>query len=279
MANRSNDENGVHAQVKAAIPVALLALLLPASAGAQELPPPAESGKSSVGYDTVAEALAALKAKPGAVIREEADGWTVIDDDNALWSFTPEGHPAHPSVVKRKAVERDGRVVIEMAVLCESSKAPCDQLVSEFTELNEEIGAQARNESAPPAAPNPRDAEVEAFASHWLDLLEQEEADKSYAFLADVFKSNMTIDEWRVAVAETKERLGALRSRSVRRIVWYEDPADAPLPGTYIAIEFDSVYEKAPRHFRYVVLHTQGDEPFRVMRDESTIDGTPVDGP
>ena len=257
---------------------AALALLLPAFAGAQDLAPPVESGKSTIGYETVAEALAALEAKPGVTVRDEADGWTVVGDGRALWSFTPEGHPAHPSAAKREAVERDGQIVIEMAVLCQAGKEPCDQLVRDFATLNDRIGAQARQESASSAPPNPRDVEVETFVTHWLGLLEQGESDKSYAFLTDIFKSNVTIDQWRDTLAETGKRLGALRARRLLRIVWYEDPPDAPLPGTYIAVEFDSVYENAPRHFRYVVLHTQGDQPLRVMRDESTI-GDSAAGP
>jgi hypothetical protein len=261
--------------MKTASLLAVGMMLAASPASAEDAAPLTEAERSTIGYDSVPEALAALKAKPGVEISDE-DGWTIIADGLALWSFTPEAHPAHPSAVKREVVERDGKTVIEMAVLCQSAKAPCDQLVREFTELNENMRRQLTEEGAgAPAASNPRDAEIEAFATNWLDLLEHGEADKSYAFLTDIFKSNLTINDWRTTLAETKERLGTLRSRRLRRIVWYEDPPEAPMPGTYIAVEFDSVYEKAPRHFRYLVLHTQGDEPLRVMRDESTIGETP----
>jgi len=256
--------------VKNAASLAVYALLMPLFAAAEELPPLPETPNSSLGYASVAEALAALKTKPGVEIRVE-NGWTIAGDGMTLWSFTPEGHPAHPSAVKREVVERDGRTVIEMAVLCQSTKEPCDQLVRDFSKLNDNIRAQLQPGQAPPAEPHPRDAEVEAFATHWLDLLEQGEAEKSFAFLTDVFKSNLTIEEWRKLLVETHEQLGELKGRRLRRIVWYENPPNAPQPGTYIAVEFDSVYEKALQHFRYVVLHTQGDEPFRVMRDESVI--------
>lgn len=255
--------------------LAALALLIPLLAAAEE--PLPEAGHSTIGYETVAEALAALKAKPGAEVSETPDGWTVIRDGSALWSFTPDGHAAHPSAVKREPVTSDGKTVLNMTVLCQAEKIPCDDLVREFTRMNEELTQRVRDKAAAAAAPNPRDPEVEAFTLHWLDLLEQGEADKSYAFLTDIFKSHVTIDQWRALLTETKQSLGALRSRRLRRIVWYKDPPDAPTPGTYIAIEFDSVYEKAPQHFRYVVLHAQGEEPLRVMRDESTIG--PAAGP
>ncbi len=255
---------------------ALCLLLAPSLACAEDPAPLQEAERSTIGYATVAEALAALKAKPGVEISDES-GWTIIVDQMALWSFTPESHPAHPSVVKREVVERDSKVVVEMVVLCQATKPPCDELVREFTKLNESLRQQMEQQGPDATAGlSPRDAEVEAYVTNWLDLVEHGEADKSYAFLTDIFKSNVTIDEWRAQIAESRERLGPLRGRRLRRIVWYENPPDAPIPGTYVAIEFDSVYEKAPKHFRYVVLHTQGEEPFHVMRDESTIDDMPT---
>ena len=255
----------------------MLSLLLLTTLAAAEEPLP-EAGHSTIGYETVAEALAALRAKPGVQVTEQPDGWIVVIDGRAVWSFPPDGHAAYPSAVRREAVERDGQVFIDMSVHCEAEKVPCDQLVREFTKMNEEVGKQARNPDTATADPNPRDPEAEAFATHWLDLLEQGEADKAYGFLTDIFKSHVTIERWRELLAETEQRLGALQSRKLRRIVWYQDPPNAPLPGTYVAVEFDSVYANAPKHFRFVILHAQGDEPFRVMRDESTVGEMPASG-
>jgi hypothetical protein len=101
----------------------------------------AQSDRSSVGYASVQEALAALRAKPGAHVGEQ-DGWTVIEDPEseksmALWSFAPASDPAYPSAVKRLVFEKDGTVQIDMRVLCESPKPACDQLVQDFEALND----------------------------------------------------------------------------------------------------------------------------------------------
>lgn len=250
-------------------------LFLPAFAAADQTPP--ETGKPSIGYQSVAEALAALKEKPGASV-EVKDGWTLISIGHTLWTFTAEGHEAHPSAVKRELVDRDGAFLLEMSILCEATTEPCDRLAQEFAKLNQRATAEMRQGLAAAAPPNPRDPEVEAFAVHWLDLLEQGEADKAYGFLTDIFKSHVTIERWRELQIETEQRLGPLQSRKLRRIVWYQDPPNAPLPGTYVAVEFDSVYANAPQHFRFVILHAQGDEPFRVMRDESTVGEIPEGG-
>ena len=62
-----------------------------------------------------------------------------IDGDRILWTFTPEWHSAHPTAVKREVIEKDGKVFIEMSVLCQSSKPECDQLVEQFEQLNDNI--------------------------------------------------------------------------------------------------------------------------------------------
>ena len=92
-----------------------------------------------VGYRTVSEALAALKAKPGVNITTNPDGWTIGTEPGGMgqWSFTPPGHYAYPAVVKRLIKQRpNGDVFIEMSALCEAQKISCDKLVEESKELN-----------------------------------------------------------------------------------------------------------------------------------------------
>jgi hypothetical protein len=71
-------------------------------------PPLPESPGSSTGYPTVAAALASLRSRPGA----------------------------YPSAVKRQVVQEGGLVSVKMSVLCESTKAACDDLVRSFLQLN-----------------------------------------------------------------------------------------------------------------------------------------------
>ena len=106
-----------------------------------------ESSHSTIGYANVREALEGLPKKPGTQFREQ-EGWTIVEDRNIekktsiLWSFTPEGHPAHPAVAKRTAYERDGKVSIDLNVHCEAKKEACDQLVRDFQVLNDRIKEQ-----------------------------------------------------------------------------------------------------------------------------------------
>ena len=246
--------------------VATLIALAPQFSASQVAEPP-DGDNSSIGYPSVKVALQELQSKPGVVVSDR-DGWTIIDDstesDRSLWSFTPMGHPAHPAAVKRTIYDENGSVWIGMRALCEAEKGPCDSLIEEFKALNDKM-----RESL--SVTHPRHDEAVKFASDWLVMLETLDPQKSFGLLTDIFKSNLTKSDWEISLSETKQSLGELQSRSLRRVVWYEDPADAPLPGTYAAVEFDSVYKNESKHFQYIILHSRNGEPFRVMRHESTV--------
>ena len=109
-----------------------------------------ESPSSSIGYPSVAVALTDLRAQPRVKFRQQ-NGWTVAEDDATLtiWSFPPPNDPAYPSAVRRKVVQQpDGASSLEMSVLCEASKAACDNLVRTFEQLNERMKAQLQGRSS-----------------------------------------------------------------------------------------------------------------------------------
>jgi hypothetical protein len=99
-----------------------------------------EARSSTIGYPTVAAALADLRTKPEVEFSEQ-NGWTLAADKShfTLWSFAPQGYPAYPSVVKRTAVQKGTGSDLKMDVLCEASKSACDQLMLEFQALNQRI--------------------------------------------------------------------------------------------------------------------------------------------
>ncbi len=97
--------------------------------------PGATPGK--IPYPNVETARAALLARDD-IVRSEVDAWTIIKvpAENAIWSFTPESHPAHPSMILRAPFERDGAVYLGMDVKCGATKPVCDALVEEFKAMN-----------------------------------------------------------------------------------------------------------------------------------------------
>ena len=120
-----------------------LCLALGAAARADPLP---EQKQSTIGYPTPDAALAALHAKPSVEFSTQ-DGWTIASDPetNTVWSFPPQRDPAYPAVVKRQMTPApDGKVAVQMDVLCSATKAACDDLVRAFERMNDEAQRQLR---------------------------------------------------------------------------------------------------------------------------------------
>jgi len=114
--------------------------------GALRADPLAEQPRSTVGYPTPDAALAALHAKPSVEFSTQ-DGWTIASDPetNTVWSFPPQRDPAYPAVVKRQMTPApDGKVAVQMDVLCSATKAACDDLVRAFERMNEEAQRQVQ---------------------------------------------------------------------------------------------------------------------------------------
>jgi len=118
---------------------------------------------------------------------------------------------------------------------------------------------------------NPREAEAVKIANDWLNIVESGDDKQSFSMLALIFQQNLTQDTWRESVLDRNAKTGKLISRKLRRVVWYDNPANAPLAGLYAAVEFDSVFENTDKHFQFVILHSQNDEVFKVMRNEADV--------
>jgi hypothetical protein len=124
-------------------------LLMVVCAFAAEAALAADDEAASFGYASVSAALEALHSEPSAQFREQR-GWTVVSSREAdaavEWFFTPEGHAAHPAVVKRTATERDGIGMIDLVAMCHARQSACDRLLDEFRQQHELEQAAARPE-------------------------------------------------------------------------------------------------------------------------------------
>jgi hypothetical protein len=118
----------------ATLSIALIASGTAAQPASKPLP---EAPQSTVGYDSVAEALEALRSKRGVVFATE-NGWLIATDEAAytIWSFAPQGDSAYPAVVKRQVIPQGNASALQMSVHCEATKEACDRLVRTFAEMN-----------------------------------------------------------------------------------------------------------------------------------------------
>ena len=64
--------------------------------------------------------------------------WTIATSNvqKTIWSFPPQNHPAYPSYVIRKVIEKDGAVFMNTSVTCGAEKEKCDKLFQDFIQIN-----------------------------------------------------------------------------------------------------------------------------------------------
>jgi Protein of unknown function (DUF4019) len=252
-----------------------------------------------MGYPTVAAALSALRAKPGVRIQDQ-QGWIIVTDTQSgtptLWSFTPPGNPAHPSVVKRSLVaQKDGSTGIEMNILCEADKSSCDALVRQFQVLNDRAIEQVKNQgsesrtptpsstvhgtpeeinitpdSAPGWLPSPdQRAQVPRVIGDFLAALDGGQTAKAYDFLAEPQRKLETLDAFASRVTKFNAEAGPVKERRIVKVTWTKDPAHAPAAGVYAAVDLVSRFANIDRHCGYVVLYQRdAPAPLQIMRQE-----------
>ena len=128
-----------------AIPILTVALALAAPAHAQFAPQTKANANADaprpLGYDRVADALAALQKRPDARITHP-DNWTVVTiskPELAVWSFVPKEHDAYPSVVRRLIRKSDKGTFVEMKVLCEAKQDACRKLALQFQQMTAQM--------------------------------------------------------------------------------------------------------------------------------------------
>jgi hypothetical protein len=107
-------------------------------------------------------------------------------------------------------------------------------------------------------------------AGEYFSGLDEGRYDSAYAMMAEVNKHAVPFEQFVRQSQTFHARSGALRQRNLLKVTWTKDPAAAPLPGIYAAIDVASRYENIDRHCGYVVLYQKNDgDNFQVMRQES----------
>jgi hypothetical protein len=127
------------------------------------------------------------------------------------------------------------------------------------------------SDSAPGWLPSERQRrDVIKSANDYFSALDEGRYDGAYAMMSEGNKHAVPFGQFLDRSQALHARSGALRQRSILKVTWTKDPAAAPLPGIYAAIDVASRYENIDRHCGYVVLYqkNEGDD-FQVMRQEA----------
>jgi uncharacterized protein DUF4019 len=113
-------------------------------------------------------------------------------------------------------------------------------------------------------------SDVVKATNGYFSLLDAGQFERAYAMLAEINRQSQPLAAFIQQNQEFHKRSGSLQRRDVLKITWTKDPAAAPLPGVYAAVDISSQFVNVERHCGFVVLYQKpagGD--FEIMRQES----------
>jgi hypothetical protein len=104
----------------------------------------------------------------------------------------------------------------------------------------------------------------------YLSALDEARYDDAYAMMSEINKRAVPFSQFVGSRQKFHTRSGQLKQRNILKITWTKDPAAAPAPGVYAAIDIASRYDSVDRHCGFVVFYQKSDgDNFQVMRQES----------
>jgi hypothetical protein len=128
----------------------LLALLAPAAALLAQAQDAALPHRLGLLYrvataDSIAERLSSLiEDKKNRITDEGTELRMDVPAENAIYTFTKPGHGAHPSVVRRGAGQRDGKVYIDTTGVTAADRSAFEKWFAVFLRQDDEIRARLR---------------------------------------------------------------------------------------------------------------------------------------
>jgi len=90
-------------------------------------------------------------------------------------------------------------------------------------------------------AQGPEEA-AQTAAEAWLELVDNELYEESWAQASELFKGAITAEGWRQAASGVRKPLGALVSRKLKSRTYTQQLPGAP-DGEYVVIQYDTVFE------------------------------------
>ena len=147
-------------------------------------------------------------------------------------------------------------------------------------------GAQALDQTAPPisarvvnvtndSAPGwiPSEAlesETNLVVQNYFKLFDKGDDQALWNLASPGLQSLTTYAKYRSDNKRVRADLGRLKRLAVLQVTWTKDPAAAPAPGIYVAIDVTGQFSKTKRHCGYLVLYKAAPaDPFRLARIEN----------
>ena len=135
-----------------------------------------------------------------------------------------------------------------------------------------EQATEQASQTIPPAPATPPTAADEALiqrrTTEYLLAKIAVDAGTAYTMLSNEMRSYASPGEWVAARNAFNAKAGAGAVPMVVRLSWYDNPANAPTPGRYVAADYRVDYPSTAFTCGYVAWLLQGDGNYLIVREE-----------
>ena len=127
------------------------------------------------------------------------------------------------------------------------------------------------NDSAPGWIPSEAlEAEAGLVVQNYFKLFDKGDDQALWNLASPGLQSLTTNAKYRSDNKRVRADLGRLKRIAVLQVTWTKDPAAAPAPGIYVAIDVAGQFSKTKRHCGYLVFYKVAPaDPFRLARIEN----------
>jgi hypothetical protein len=91
---------------------------------------------------------------------------------------------------------------------------------------------------------------------------------EAWALLTPTMQELSPLDEWRARAVEFNRQAGAMPRLTPVKVTWYDNPPNAPVAGTFVAVDFLGEAKNLEAICGYVVWLRQPDGSWRLTREE-----------
>jgi hypothetical protein len=111
---------------------------------------------------------------------------------------------------------------------------------------------------------------VTALTQRYLAAKDAGQYADAYAMLDGGLTALQPLSQFQAAGAAFNTQAGTVIDHRILRITWTKDPAQAPRPGIYAAVDIASRYANVDRDCGYLVLYqAHASDPFSIVREEN----------
>ncbi|HET6629696.1 MAG TPA: DUF4019 domain-containing protein [Woeseiaceae bacterium] len=113
---------------------------------------------------------------------------------------------------------------------------------------------------------------IHSMTRRYFDAVYSGEYGKAYDFMSPEMQSFRGYEEWAAQMDTFRDEAGPVVTINIHKITVYDNPANAPTPGLYIAADYQNSLRNAPYHCGYLMWFRAGDSgEFQIIREESGV--------